>query len=454
MDEWDQVRQRIKEVQENFHISGIHSGISFESSPAKTTVSDFWKKRYDEEKQAWQEKLTAKEKEQSRTQQKLVQNEEEIRRLAQQIQELEKQLETSSNANSKLSGVEREFEKTKMDWSRKIQALQKDNEALKSGMDRESESARREASEHQKAESENLRLSVELKSFNEKIAALQGDAEKKFQNIKDEKKVLEGQLEELRKQKNGSQEKSQQIEQELGSLQIQAQSQLKRLEDRSKEQLVMFEDLVLGFSHKAQNHLLMISGALQSCMDHPQIEPHTIDQLSLVDQAAGETYQFIEQFLSLVSIPEISMERISLKDLLDQVCAEFENNEQGHGVQIEKHYSEPLWVQADRPLLFEALREVLRNALEASEAGKKVTIQISPAEDPGFLEIRLENEGQPVPEDHLKKIFQPYFTTKKGRKGLGLTLAKRALDFHSGSLWVQNTSDGKIAALLQIPSIQ
>jgi signal transduction histidine kinase len=72
--------------------------------------------------------------------------------------------------------------------------------------------------------------------------------------------------------------------------------------------------------------------------------------------------------------------------------------------------------------------------------------------DRNVVTVKISDTGAGVGESHIKKIFQPYFTSRKGRKGLGLTSAKRAIDLHRGSLVLESVKEkGTTVTISLIP---
>jgi two-component system, sporulation sensor kinase D len=65
--------------------------------------------------------------------------------------------------------------------------------------------------------------------------------------------------------------------------------------------------------------------------------------------------------------------------------------------------------------------------------------------------IEIADKGPGIVQSHLRKIFQPYFTTKKGRKGLGLCTAKRAVSLHHGSLSIASVQERGTTVTLRLP---
>jgi signal transduction histidine kinase len=100
----------------------------------------------------------------------------------------------------------------------------------------------------------------------------------------------------------------------------------------------------------------------------------------------------------------------------------------------------------NRELLRRAVENVLRNAIRYSPESS--TIDLSLTEDSDAAHIAIRDYGPGVPEDALTRIFDPFFRVEEARdpigggSGLGLSIAKRAVQVHHGAIRAENASPG------------
>jgi len=107
-------------------------------------------------------------------------------------------------------------------------------------------------------------------------------------------------------------------------------------------------------------------------------------------------------------------------------------------------------ITADSDLLGQALENLFKNAIEAQPEGGflKITSQKSNQE----LELIFENGGLEVPEIELKKIIEPWFTTKTRGTGLGLAMVERIIRAHNGRFTVETTEPGILRQYIFLPN--
>lgn len=104
--------------------------------------------------------------------------------------------------------------------------------------------------------------------------------------------------------------------------------------------------------------------------------------------------------------------------------------------------SGPIIANISPPLFDWVIENLLKNALDAMEGKGTITVTIK--ETTNAVNIEVTDTGKGINKQHIGKVFQPGFTTKKRGWGLGLSLSKRIIEqYHNGSLYVKNSELGK-----------
>jgi signal transduction histidine kinase len=96
----------------------------------------------------------------------------------------------------------------------------------------------------------------------------------------------------------------------------------------------------------------------------------------------------------------------------------------------------------DKDLIAKALFYILENSIEALEQGpmekKGRTVNISLFGNGGSIGVSISDKGEGIPKKNLDRIFEPFFSTRPDRVGLGLTFAKKVVDEQGGSIRVKS----------------
>lgn len=100
-------------------------------------------------------------------------------------------------------------------------------------------------------------------------------------------------------------------------------------------------------------------------------------------------------------------------------------------------------VLADRVQIQQVLINLMRNAMEAMRESdtRLLTVRIAPTEE-DLVSVEVSDTGPGVPQDILPELFRPFVTTKAGGMGIGLSISKRIVEAHGGTIEVSRNSHG------------
>ena len=133
-------------------------------------------------------------------------------------------------------------------------------------------------------------------------------------------------------------------------------------------------------------------------------------------------------------------------DIIDEVIRDCAVEAEIRGCRIAVNGRLAGEVLGNRELLRRAVENVLRNGIRYSP--EHSTIDVSIAEDSRAAIVAVRDYGPGVPEDTLTRIFDPFFRVEEARdatgggSGLGLSIAKRAVQVHHGTITAENASPG------------
>lgn len=200
-----------------------------------------------------------------------------------------------------------------------------------------------------------------------------------------------------------------------------------------------FQDqLVRGLSHRMNNILSLFHGYLGLLMEDAKLDTIAKEGLKKIREGARAATDLMER-TNAVSRPACSVEReVSIAGLLRQLAPSFDGL---HGPKIRLSVECPEdmpRISADPSRLRLVLTELVRNACEAARA--KVALRVSTAADGDTAEqglrIEVTDDGNGIRASDAKRIYQPFFSTKKKPvcAGLGLAVALGCAQQFGGSL--------------------
>jgi signal transduction histidine kinase len=97
-------------------------------------------------------------------------------------------------------------------------------------------------------------------------------------------------------------------------------------------------------------------------------------------------------------------------------------------------------VMADARLLEQVFDNLVDNALQAMPAGGHLMVSLTSEKRPGerVVAVKIGDSGPGISDEDLRKVFDPYFTTKPDGTGLGLAISKRHITLHKGAIGVES----------------
>ena len=208
-----------------------------------------------------------------------------------------------------------------------------------------------------------------------------------------------------------------------------------------------------GVAHEVKNpinaivlHLQLLQTKLQ------QIDPDTRRHMDIIGNEIHRLDRVVQILVDFTRPRDLHLEEIDLRRLLEDVIMLATPDAEQHGVSVERHLGpDPLGVKVDPDLMKQAILNVVLNGMQAMPDGGMLTISARRDEDNVITEIR--DEGGGIPHELQEKIFELYFTTKKGGSGIGLAQTYQALQWHYGSIDFETVEAGGTTFRLRLPAI-
>ena len=160
---------------------------------------------------------------------------------------------------------------------------------------------------------------------------------------------------------------------------------------------------------------------------------------------------FIEKYRELTRIPQPQFQIVRVSNLMERVKSLMQDQLAQKSVAF-KTEVEPLSLEitADPALIEQVLINLCKNALEAVNALEKAHIDLAAETDgQGNPVIKVIDNGKGISEEVAEKIFIPFFTTKPGGSGIGLSLSRQIMRLHKGTLSVGCTPGGETVFTLR-----
>jgi signal transduction histidine kinase len=233
---------------------------------------------------------------------------------------------------------------------------------------------------------------------------------------------------------------------ELGRVVLMAdEGELSRLKEElaKQERLARLGGIASGLAHEIRNPLGAIKGLTQHLINKISGEDER-EALQVILNSVERLARTITDFQSFAN-PAIKSERVELTEFMARLHHEMESRNQGLTMEMQ-FPKEPLTILADPGQLYEALKSLYQNAIQAMEANPPeragelmATLKRSAASQ---AMITLSDNGPGFGLDQLKTPFVPYFSSSAKHTGLGLAKANSVIQAFSGSVTLANNPGG------------
>lgn len=175
----------------------------------------------------------------------------------------------------------------------------------------------------------------------------------------------------------------------------------------------------------------------------------TREQLDVVSSEITRMLSILEEYLSFSRpLESLRPEPVRLGDLVDEVIGAMEGRAQAAGVALERVGDAE--ASADPRRVTEAVLNLVANAIEATPANGRVTVEI--ADRRATIHIVVRDTGRGMSPEVLARLGSPFFTTRAHGTGLGVLLARSVFSRHGGSLEFESTPGRGTAAIGSLPA--
>jgi signal transduction histidine kinase len=216
---------------------------------------------------------------------------------------------------------------------------------------------------------------------------------------------------------------------------------------KQAEKMAVVGQMAATVAHEIRNPMTVISGFLQLNRKDFQNPSHFTSIMSEIDRIN----ELIGNFLLFSNPTEIKYKEHSLKGILEETVLLFQPMLMDGNVQIVLNVQESIsTIPCDRNKIKQVLMNIIKNAIEATVSGGQIEILLTEASNQ-TIHISISDQGLGIPPEHLKRIWEPFFTTKQSGTGLGLMVSLKIIELHHGLIHVQSKKQEGTTFIIELP---
>ena len=215
--------------------------------------------------------------------------------------------------------------------------------------------------------------------------------------------------------------------------------------------------MIAGVSHEIRNPL----GIIRSTAEFLDCRMHDDKQKrfsSIIVEESTRLNDILTEFLDFARPKRLRPATCKIEDILDRNLSVMEAECHRLGIEVQKCYQTgDCCLEADQDLLYRAFVNIFANSLQAMPEGGMLTMRTSITngrDGASLVEIQVQDTGTGIPKETMKKIFNPFFTTREKGTGLGLAIVQTIIDNHSGEIEVVSREGQGATIIIRLPLTQ
>jgi|GEM_PF-4381625 signal transduction histidine kinase len=216
-------------------------------------------------------------------------------------------------------------------------------------------------------------------------------------------------------------------------------------EDLQAEKLASLETLAAGIAHELNNPISIILGFSGLLLEKADPGCQTYKDLQAIERQGQNCRQVVENLLSFSRIKEDVRGLVDINQVIERLMLVVGPGLKAQGITWESSLSDELPTGPGNPQKWQQIiLNLINNAKTAMPSGGKLKIWTASRNQGKGIEIGFQDTGNGIPEDYLGRIYDPFFTTKKEGRGigLGLSIAYGIITDIGGTITCQSRTEG------------
>ncbi len=219
------------------------------------------------------------------------------------------------------------------------------------------------------------------------------------------------------------------------------------------EQLAAVGQLAAGVAHELRNPLTSIKMLVQTGLEGERPSGLPPEDLAVVEREVRRMEDYIRTFLDFARPPRSERRRADLNAVARRALTLTDGRARRQHIELtESLPPEPVLLDIDPEQVQQVLVNLLLNAFDALPRGGAVALVVERPQDGGPVTVSVRDNGSGIAPAVRGRLFQPFVTGKADGVGLGLSICKRLVEAHGGSIRAEDAPGGGTVVRFTLPA--
>jgi signal transduction histidine kinase len=216
------------------------------------------------------------------------------------------------------------------------------------------------------------------------------------------------------------------------------------------DRLATTGEMAASIAHEIKNPIAGVLGALQVFeSDLPEHDERNVILAEMMVQL-GRIDQAVNDLLSYARPAPPVFEEVNLNALIQKTLTLFSQQLKGKPISIHTDLpNDSINISADQKQFQQVLWNIMLNGMQAIESSG--TLSIKTRCENHHVVVRIVDTGKGIPSAQLERVFRPFYTTKHKGTGLGMTVSRRIVEQHKGTIKIESQAGKGTAVIITLP---
>jgi signal transduction histidine kinase len=207
-----------------------------------------------------------------------------------------------------------------------------------------------------------------------------------------------------------------------------------------------------GLAHEIRNPLAVMNMLVSSLEQEFEQEDPRREDARVIRENIEHIHRLVENLLDVARLRPPLPQPVDLRNTIQSALNFLDLKFSRHQIKIIRRFEADLpLANVDPGRILQVLINLLQNAIEAIGSRGEIEISLSRAEEKDRLALCIHDDGPGIKSEAYKRLFEPFNTTKESGVGLGLSIVKRIVEDHHGTISVRTSTQQGTTFTLLLP---